>query len=442
MPQAVATLLNARWIIPIEPEGRVLEHHALVIQNGRILALLPQAEAATRYAAETCLNLDQHVLMPGLINAHTHASMTLLRGLADDLPLMTWLQDHIWPAEARWVNPDFVRDGTRLAIAEMLRGGVTCFNDMYFFPEAAATAAREAGMRACLGLIAVDFPTAYAGSLDEYLNKGLALHEALKPEPLLHTAFAPHAPYTVSAPALERIGQLAADLDIPVHIHVHETAAEVAQFTAEQGCRPLQRLEQLGLLSPHLLAVHMTQLESAEIEQLVQAGVNVAHCPESNLKLASGFCPVARLDAAGINVALGTDGAASNNDLDLFGEMRLAALLGKSIAGDAAALPAARVLRMATINGARALGLATEIGSLELGKSADVIAVDLGAPETEPVYHPLSTLVYAAGRHQVSDVWVAGRRLLANRQLTTLDRAETVQRARGWRDQIAHADRA
>ena len=442
MPQAVATVLNARWIVPVEPEGQILEHHALVIQNGRILALLPQAEAATHYTAATCLNLDQHVLMPGLINAHTHASMTLLRGLADDLPLMTWLQEHIWPAEARWVNPDFVRDGTRLAIAEMLRGGITCFNDMYFFPEAAAVAARESGIRACLGLIAVDFPTAYARHLDEYLDKGLALHEALGSEPLLHTALAPHAPYTVSAPALERIGQLATAMDIPIHIHVHETAAEVAQFTAEHGCRPLQRLEQLGLLSPHLLAVHMTQLESAEIERLAQAGAHIAHCPESNLKLASGFCPVARLEAAGVNVALGTDGAASNNDLDLFGEMRLTALLGKSVASDAAALPAARVLRMATINGARMLGLATETGSLEPGKSADVIAVDLGAPETEPVYHPLSTLVYAAGRHQVSDVWIAGRRLLADRQLTTLDITEIVPRARRWRDQIAAADRA
>ncbi|MDQ5910118.1 MAG: 5-methylthioadenosine/S-adenosylhomocysteine deaminase [Pseudomonadota bacterium] len=442
MPQAVATLLKARWIVPVEPEGQVLEHHALVIQDGRILALLPQAEAATRYPAATCVNLERHVLMPGLVNAHTHASMTLLRGLADDLPLMTWLQDHIWPAEARWVNPDFVRDGTRLAMAEMLRGGVTCFNDMYFFPEIAAAAAREAGMRACLGLIVLDFPTAYARDRDDYLAKGLALHEALKSEPLLHTAFAPHAPYTVSAPTLERIGRLAADLNLPVHIHVHETVAEVAQFVAEHGCRPLERLEQLGLLSPHLLAVHMTQLEPAEIERVAQAGAHVAHCPESNLKLASGFCPVARLDAAGVNVAIGTDGAASNNDLDLFGEMRLTALLGKSMAGDAAVLPAARVLSMATIHGARALGLAAEIGSLEPGKSADVIAVDLSAPETEPVYHPLSTLVYAASRHQVSDVWVAGRRLLADRQLTTLDVAEIVQRARSWREQIAAADRA
>lgn len=438
----VTTLINARWILPVEPDDQVLDHHALVISNGRILDLLPQAEAAARYRAETCLHLDRHVVLPGLINAHTHASMTLLRGLADDLPLMAWLQNHIWPAEARWVSPAFVHDGTRLAIAEMLRGGITCFNDMYFFPEAAAVAARESGIRACLGLIVLDFPTAYARHANEYLDKGLALHAALKTEALLHTAFAPHAPYTVSAPTLEHIGRQAADLNIPIHIHLHETAAEITNFIAEHGCRPLQRLAQLGLCSPRLMAVHMTQVSAAETEHLAQAGTHVIHCPESNLKLASGFCPVARLDAAGVNVALGTDGAASNNDLDLFGEMRLAALLGKSVAGDTTALPAARVLRMATLNAAQALGLAAETGSLKPGKSADVIAVDLGAPETEPVYHPHSTLVYAAGRHQVSDVWVAGRRLLANRQLTTLDEAEILQQARGWRDRITATDRA
>ncbi|MCC6134193.1 MAG: TRZ/ATZ family hydrolase [Candidatus Contendobacter sp.] len=437
IPQTIATLINARWIIPVEPEGQVLEHHALAIDGGRIVALLPQAEAAARYQAETCLTLNRHVLMPGLINAHTHASMTLLRGLADDLPLMSWLQDHIWPAEARWVDSDFVRDGTQLAVAELLRGGTTCFNDMYFFPEVTAEVAREAGIRACVGLTALDFPTAYAGSLDEYLSKGLALHEALQAEPLLHTAFAPHATYTVSAPALERIGRLAVELNLPVHIHVHETAAEVAEFQSRHGCRPLQRLDEIGLLSPRLLAVHMTQLESAEIERLTTTGVHVAHCPESNLKLASGFCPVARLDAAGVNVAIGTDGAASNNDLDLFGELRTAALLGKGIAGDASALPAARTLRMATLNGARALGLAAKTGSLELGKSADVIAVDLGELETEPVYHPLSQLVYAVSRRQVSDVWVAGRRVLTERRLTTLDSDEIIRKARNWRTRIA-----
>ncbi len=436
MTQAIATLLHARWIVPVQPDGCVLEHHALAIQDGRILAILPQAEAATRYRADTTLHLDRHVLIPGLINAHTHASMTLLRGLADDLPLMSWLQDHIWPAEARWVDPDFVRDGTRLALAEMLRGGTTCFNDMYFFPEVTTTAVREAGMRACVGLIALDFPTAYARNLDEYLDKGLALHSELQNDPLVRVAFAPHAPYTVSASALERIGRLADELDIPVHIHVHETAAEVADFEARHGCRPLARLNQLGLVSPRLLAVHMTQLEPVEIDQLAQAGAHIAHCPESNLKLASGFCPSARLDAAGVNLALGTDGAASNNDLDLFGELRTAALLGKGVAGDAAALPAARVLRMATLNGARALGLAADIGSLEPGKAADIVAVDFGQLESAPVYHPISQLVYATGRHQVSDVWIAGRQLLANRQLTTLDSDELLQRAQRWQRDI------
>lgn len=441
MPQAIATLLNARWIVPVEPEDRVLEHHAIAIQDGRILAILPREEAATHYRAETCLDLNRHVLIPGLINAHTHASMTLLRGLADDLPLMDWLQKHIWPAEARWVNPDFVRDGTQLAVAEMLRGGTTCFNDMYFFPEITAAVARECGMRACVGLIALEFPTTYARDLDEYLSKGLDLHASLQSDSLVRAAFAPHAPYTVSAPALERIGRLADELNIPIHIHVHETAAEVARFQADQGCRPLERLEQIGLLSARLLAVHMTQLEAVEIERLARAGAHVAHCPESNLKLASGFCPTARLDGAGVNVAIGTDGAASNNDLDLLGELRTAALLGKSVAGDAAALPATRVLRMATLNGARALGLAGETGSLEPGKAADIVAVELlGQPETEPVYHPVSQLVYAASRHQVTDVWVAGRRLLADRQLTTLDTTDLIQRARNWRQKIAVQD--
>lgn len=437
MPQPIATLLNARWIVPVEPEGLVLEHHALAIQDGRILAILPRDDAATRYRAETRLNFDRHVLMPGLINAHTHASMTLLRGLADDLPLMTWLRDHIWPVEARWVSPGFVRDGAQLAIAEMLRGGTTCFNDMYMFPDAVAAVAQECGIRACVGLIALEFPTSYAQNIDEYLVKGLKLHDDLRFDPLVHTAFAPHAPYTVSAPALERIGRLADDLNVPIHIHVHETADEVAQFQAEHGCRPLERLARSGLLTPRLLAVHMTQLETAEIERLAEVGAHVAHCPESNLKLASGFCPTARLDAAGVNVAIGTDGAASNNDLDLFGELRTAALLGKGVAGDAATLPATRILRMATLNGARALGLAAETGSLEPGKAADIVAVDFGQPETEPVYNPISQLVYAAGRHQVTDVWVAGRRLLADRRLTTLDTDDLIRRARDWRQKIA-----
>lgn len=438
MAPAIDTLLNARWIVPVEPAQCVLEQHAIAIHDGRILAILPCEEAAARYQAQQVHNLNQHVLIPGLINAHTHASMTLLRGLADDLPLMRWLQEHIWPVEARWVSADFVRDGTMLAMVEMLRSGTTCFNDMYMFPEVVAATARACGMRACVGLIVLEFPTGYAQTLEEYLTKGLELHDTLRGDPLIASAFAPHAPYTVSEAALERIGRLAETLDIPVHMHVHETATEVAQFQAERGCRPLKRLEQLGLLSSHLLAVHMTQLETAEIELLAEVGAHVAHCPESNLKLASGFCPTAQLNATGVNVAIGTDGAASNNDLDLFGELRTAALLAKGISGDATVLPAAQVLRMATLNGAQALGLAQEIGSLTPGKAADIVAVDLGQPETEPVYHPISQLVYTAGRQQVTDVWVAGRQLLSERQLTTLDHEDIIQRARSWRQKIAN----
>ena len=436
--QAIDTLLKARWIIPVEPEGCVLEDHALAIAAGRILAILPREQAHAKYTADIDLELPSHALLPGLINAHTHAAMNLLRGLADDLALMAWLNEHIWPAELRWTSPEFVYDGTQLAMAEMLRGGITCFNDMYFFPEITAQAARACGMRACVGLIVIDFPSAWAQSAEEYLDKGLALHAMLRDDPLIHTAFAPHAPYTVSTTPLERIRMLAEELDLPIHMHVHETAAEVEQSLDQRGCRPLAYLDRLGLVSPRLMAVHMTQLSAEELAHIADAGIHVIHCCESNLKLASGFCPVAKLDAAGVPVALGTDGAASNNDLDLFGEMRTAALVGKAIAGDATALPARRLLRMATLNGAKALGLEEQIGSLEAGKWADITAVDLGTVEAEPVYNPISQLVYATGRQQVTDVWVAGRHLLKDRALTTLDTEDITCRARAWRQKIGH----
>jgi 5-methylthioadenosine/S-adenosylhomocysteine deaminase len=438
--QTVDTLLHARWIIPVEPDDRVLSGHSLVIHEGRIVAILPTAQAHARYQAQAELQLDQHVLIPGLINAHTHAAMSLLRGLADDLPLMDWLQKHIWPAEGRWVSEEFVHDGSELAIAEMLRGGTTCFSDMYFFPEVTARAAAAAGMRATVGLIMIDFPTVYAGNADEYLAKGLALHDEYRSHPLIRTAFAPHAPYSVSDAPLARVRVLADELDMPIHMHVHETADEVAQSLEQHGQRPLARLRGLGVVSPALLAVHMTQLTDAEIELCAASGVSVLHCPESNLKLASGFCPVQKLLSAGVNVALGTDGAASNNDLDMFGEMRTAALLAKAVSGDASALPAYQALRMATLNGAQALGIADRTGSLSMGKWADVCAVELDSVEATPVYHPLSQLVYASGRHQVSDVWVAGEHLLKERVLTSLDEADILARARLWHARISAAD--
>jgi 5-methylthioadenosine/S-adenosylhomocysteine deaminase len=428
----VDSLLKARWVIPVVPDGAVLEHHTVALAHGRIVDILPHAAAVERYQAASTVELGAHALIPGLVNAHTHAAMSLFRGLADDLPLMSWLKDHIWPAEARWVNEEFVYDGTQLAMAEMLRGGITCFNEMYFFPEVAARAATVAGMRACVGLIVIDFPTVYAGTADEYISKALTVHDEYKGDRLITTAFAPHAPYTVADEPLTRVRTYADELDIPIHMHVHETADEIAQSIATHGGRPLQRLSSLGLVSPALLAVHMTQLTDADIEQVATGGAHVLHCPESNLKLASGFCPVQKLLRAGVNVALGTDGAASNNDLDLFGEMHTAALLAKAVAGDATALPAARVLRMASLDGAAALGLADDIGSLEVGKSADLAAVRLDDVEATPLYDPISQLVYASGREHVTDVWIAGQHVLEARRLATIDIVEVQAKAREW----------
>ncbi len=434
--ETVDTLIHARWIVPVAPRGVVLEDHSLALRDGYIHACLPTPEAKDRFRAPAEHDLGGHALIPGLVNAHTHAAMNLLRGLADDLPLMTWLQQHIWPAEQRFVTPEFVSDGSELAIAEMLRGGVTCFNDMYFYPDRTAAAAERAGMRAVVGLIVLDFPTAWAKDPEDYLAKGLALHDQYRDHPLIRTAFAPHAPYTVSDAPLERIRVLADELDLPIHIHVHETADELDQSLKHHNHHPLTRLERLGLLSPRLLAVHMTQLDDGEIDTVARHGVQVIHCPESNMKLASGACPVARLIEAGVNVALGSDGAASNNDLDLFGEMRSAALLGKLVAGDASAVPAPAALEMATVNGARALGLDHEIGTLEVGKAADVVAVELETLETLPLYDVVSQLVYATGRGQVSDVWIAGRHLLAQRRLTTLDPDTLADKARLWSRRI------
>jgi len=417
----VDTLIHARWIIPVEPESVTYEHHTLVIDSGKIIDLLPTDLAKQKYQGTTTENLKNHALLPGLINCHTHAAMTLMRGIADDVPLMIWLQNHIWPLEQKWMSEAFVKDGTDLAIAEMILGGTTCFNDMYFFPEITAWQAIHHGIRAKVGLIVIDFPSVWAQNSDEYIEKGLALHEQLRLSDLCSTAFAPHAPYTVSDEPLQKIRTLADELELPIHIHVHETLHEVEQAQAQTGQRPLQRLQELGLVNPSLIAVHMTQLTDEEISLFAESGAHIVHCPESNLKLASGFCQVARCLEAGINVALGTDGAASNNDLDMLGEMRTAALLGKAVAGDASAIPAMTALRMATINGAKALGLDTCCGSLSVGKAADVIAIDLNYLETQPLYCPVSQIVYAASRQQVTDVWVAGKRLLKQRQLTTIN---------------------
>lgn len=434
----VELMIHARWVIPVNPENQVLDHHSLVIDGGRILACLPQTQAKATYQANQEQQLDDHALIPGLVNAHGHAAMSLFRGIADDLHLQTWLESHIWPLEGKWVSEAFVHQGTQLAIAEMLRSGTTCFADMYFFPESSALAASDAGMRVQLATPIIDFPTPWASTTDEAIRKTTALHDDWRNSTLVSIAFGPHAPYTVSDAPLQRVATLAEELDVPIHMHIHETQQEVDDAVAASGMRPIERLDRLGLLSPRLLCVHGTALNNDDIERLSQSGSSVVHCPESNLKLASGFCPVDELQQRGINVALGTDGAASNNDLDMFGELATAAMLAKAVAKNAAALPAMDALRMATINGARAMGLDQDIGSLEAGKMADVVAVRLNDLNSLPLYNPVSQLVYSTRSDQVSHVWVGGRQLINQGKFTSLNTSKITEQTREWQSRLSN----
>lgn len=410
-------LIEARWIIPVVPAGATLERQAVAVRDGRIAGLCPWDAATQLYEAHQVVRLDRHVLMPGLVNAHTHAAMTLLRGFADDMPLMRWLRERIWPAETTHVSPEFVYDGTLLAAAEMVRGGVTTASDMYFFPEAAARAFVDSGMRACIGMIAFESATRYASGADDYLARGLAARDHYCDEPRLSFSFAPHAPYTVSDATFQRVVALAEELDVPIHLHVHETRDEIEESLRLHGARPLERLRRLGVVSPRLIAVHAIEVSAGEIELLARHGASVVHCPSSNLKLASGFAPVQRCIEAGVNVALGTDGAASNNRLDMMTEMRFAALLAKAVSRETEAFPAHAVIRAATLDGARALGLEHVTGSIEVGKAADLIAIDFDDLSLTPCYEPASHIVYTGERSNVSDVWVAGQRLLAAKKM-------------------------
>jgi 5-methylthioadenosine/S-adenosylhomocysteine deaminase len=439
MPNRAAPLdllLLPSWLVPVEPAGVVLRDHGLGIRDGRIAFIGPREEAL-RQASTEVRELPGMLLSPGLINAHGHAAMTLLRGIADDLPLMTWLEQHIWPAESRWIDEAFIRDGTDLAIAEQLQGGITCFSDMYFYPRVACERVNLSGMRAQITIPVLDFAIPGARSTEDALQQGVELFGDMRHHPRINVAFGPHAPYTVSDENLEKIRVLADEMDAAIHMHVHETATELQQALHISGERPLARLARLGLLGPRFQAVHMTQVDEADIALLVENNCSVVHCPESNLKLASGFCPVERLWQAGVNVAVGTDGAASNNDLDLLGETRTAALLAKAVAGSASALDAHRALRMATLNGARALGMDAHVGSLELGKAADMTAFDLSGLAQQPIYDPVSQLIYASGRECVRHVWVEGQQLLDNRRLIRLDEAALHARAVDWGRRIA-----
>jgi 5-methylthioadenosine/S-adenosylhomocysteine deaminase len=432
------TLIAPRWCVPVEPSGVVLSDHAVVVTDGRIIDLLPLPEALAKYQPSVQVRRPEHVLIPGLVNAHTHAAMTLFRGLGDDLPLEQWLRKVIWPAEKRWVSAEMVRDGTELAIAEMILAGITCFSDQYFYPEIVAETAVDLNMRAMVGTPVVDIPTSWARTAEEYLRKGSDLvHDSYADHPLISSCYAPHSLGALSDASFTELRILADQLDVPVQIHLHETEAEIVNSVEKTGKRPLARLEALGLVNSSLLAVHAVYLTDAEIARFAETGVSVAHCPRSNLKLASGIAPISRYKAAGINVGIGTDGAASNNVLDVLAEIRMTALLAKTTSSDATAISAADALRMGTLDGARALGLSHCIGSIEAGKWADLACIDLASPNSQPVYDVVSQLVFTANSSQVSDVWIAGKHQLDKRQLAPITNDDLLERSNEWRDRIA-----
>lgn len=432
-------ILLPEWIITVNSTFEVLTDCALVIKANKIHSIVPanELEALDFLDKAKLIHLPGQALMPGLVNSHTHASMSLFRGMADDLNLMDWLNNYIWPAEGKWVNPQFITDGFELSAAEMIRSGTTCMNDMYFYPDLVARSAQKLGMRTVVGLIVLDFPSVWAKNADDYLSKALAVHDEIKELPLVGSALAPHAPYTVSDGPLEKIAMYSSELELPVHMHIHETAFEVMEAEKNTGKRPLERLDQMNLVNPNLIAVHMTQLNHSEIDRLAETGAHVVHCPESNLKLASGMCPVAALQDKAVNVCLGTDGAASNNDLDMFGEMRTAALLAKGVSGNAAACTAQQVIQMATINGAKALGLGKDIGSIEVGKFADIIAINLSELNTQPLYDVVAQLAYATNSRQVSHVWIDGICQLNDYKFTQIDEAGIIQKAQIWSNKIS-----
>ncbi len=429
-------VIEARWIATVASQQPLLENHAVIVQAGNIVEILPIAQARQKYSATSLVCLDDHVLIPGLINLHTHAPMSLMRGIADDVALMPWLHQHIWPAEQAVVSEAYVQDATLLACAEMLSGGITCFNDMYFYPQATAVAVNQAGMRANLGLLVLEFPSAYASDADDYLQKGFAAHDSWRNNPLLSTSIAPHAPYTVSNKTFESIITYAEQLSLSIHTHLHETLIEISQSEAQYGLRPLQRLAEFGLLGPNLVAAHCVHLLPHEIDLLAEYGCHVAHCPNSNLKLASGIAPLTQLLAKGVNVGLGTDGVASNNRLDIFAEMRLSALLAKGVSGDATVVPAHQALAMATINAAKALGLEHKIGSIEVGKLADLAAVKLSDIATAPYYDPISHLVYACGREHVTHTWVAGELRYSNGVYANIEPNELKEIINTWQPKL------
>ena len=428
-------IINCAYLLPVAPENTVLTGRALAISEGKIISLGTQAEISSQYTSQNTVNLDHHIVMPGLVNAHGHAAMTLLRGSGEDQALQEWLSETIWPLEGRLVNEGFVQLGTELAIAEMMQSGTTTFSDMYFFPEVAAQTAMDIGMRAQIAFPVIEMPNIWSESVSDGLHKGLALHDTYRHNPLVNIAFGPHAAYTVSEENLTRVGMYASEIEAGIQIHLHENAKEVTDAHSQLGKSHIAQLNELGLLNPSLQAVHMTQVSPEDLELLVNSGTSVVHCPSSNLKLASGYCPVHQLQDADIVVGLGTDGAASNNGLDMFKELHLASLLAKHHTANPEQGNAQDTIKMATLDSATVLGLQEDIGSLEPGKFADVIAVDINAAGMQPMLDPFATLTHGNCGAQVSHVWIAGLATLEKGKLMTINQVELLEKVNAFTQQ-------
>ena len=434
--EKIDQLVHAKWIITCEDNNQILEDHAIAVKDGKIHSIIPGHDAEKKFDCASTTTLSSHAIIPGLINTHTHLAMNVFRGLADDLELMDWLNNYIWPAEGKWVSKEMVYDSSLLAMAEMIRCGTICFNDMYFFMPQTAEAALEAGVRAYIGMTVIDVPTAWAKTPDEYFAKAIDFYQQYKNNPRVTPTMAPHSTYAVSIEHLARANEIANEYDLRINLHLQEAPSEITRSMQLYNKRPLQRLHEIGMVTPRLIAIHMTQINDEDMKLLEVTRPQIVHCPESNMKLNSGNCPVQKFLDKGLNVSLATDGAASNNDLDMVTETRTAALLGKMIADDPRAVNAETALKMATLYGARTLGIEKRTGSITPGKDADFIAIHMDEIETQPLYHPVSQIVYAATRHQVTDVWAAGKRLLKNRELQTLDERELLDKAKAWRKKI------
>ena len=429
-------IISASWIFTSNSEGQLLSDYSIVIENDKIIDLVPQDKVFDEYEANDTYQLTDHILIPGLINTHTHAAMSLFKGFADDLPLQDWLNDYIWPAEKEFINSSFVKDGSILALSEMIKSGVTTFNDMYFFPDATAEAVKELGVRSNIGLVVLDFPTNYATDPEDYLLKGFEFRDKWRNEELITTSIAPHAPYSVSDEAFTLINTYSEELSINIHIHLHETQWEIEDSIEKYGITPVQRLNNLGIIGPSLMAVHCVHLNDQDMATLAKNKVSIVHNPSSNMKLGSGIADIAKMLKQNLNISLGTDSSASNNRLDIMEEMRLAALLIKGSTKSPESFSANEAIKMATINGAKALGLESIIGSIEKNKKADLVAIDLNSIENQPIYNPLTTFVYSSSRSDVSYVWIDGEIKLKDKKLVKIDEERIIQLAKKWQRKL------